>query len=144
MKIRLWDSSYKSTPLQLFQAPFYKNMGIWHFYFCVRRKITDACLFICFVFIRGNCVKPTVLECWERVISTEIKSSSALFKWPKWRRANSFLPGPLFLSDISSTFWDSQLIQHSWSNNYASVDVVTPYSSWEKRCKLHNLPIVYM
>ena len=50
------------------------------------RQITDACLFICCFFL-GVIVSTQLSQNVARgIILTEMKSSSALFKWPKnWR-----------------------------------------------------------
>ena len=66
---------------------------MWNFVFFTRRQITDACLFVFFFFVfffsfsQGWSYRPSCPQNVARgLILTEMKSSSALFKWPKnWR-----------------------------------------------------------
>ena len=42
---------------------------MWNIVFFARRQITDACLFVFFLFPRGDRIDPVVLECCERAHS---------------------------------------------------------------------------
>ena len=45
---------------------------MWNLYFFARRKIRDVCLFVfCYLFVRGDCTDPVVLEYFERAHSAE-------------------------------------------------------------------------
>ena len=60
---------------------------MWNFLFFARRQITGACLFVCLFFSQGVILSTQLSYNVARgLILTEMKSSSALFKWPKnWR-----------------------------------------------------------
>ena len=48
------------------------------------------------------------------LIQTEIKSSSALFKWPKDWRATNPPPTPFPPKSYYKIFWDIHFVHHSW------------------------------
>ena len=61
---------------------------MWNFVFFARRQITGACLFVVVFFFQGSSYRPSGPRMsQEGLILMEMKSSSALFKWPKKKRA---------------------------------------------------------
>ena len=99
-----------------------------------------------FLFPRGDRIGPIVLECRERLIQTEIKSSSALFlviknwKVPRPPPTLSFLPKSTD-QNFEIAILSSIVENH---NNYVFEDGLLPQSPRGRGCKLHTLTSVYV
>ena len=97
MRITPRDSTYRRNPLQLFQAPVYKNVEFCGFLLQeILRKCGYLFLVLFFFSPTKDCLKPIAREDRERAHLNEIRSYSALSD-QKDKRVTSPHPTPLFL-----------------------------------------------
>ena len=99
---------------------------MWNFVFFARRQ--SRVRVYLFFFSQGSSYRPSVLECCKRAHSNEMKSASALFKWPKNWRAPRPPPTLIFFPKSTDQNFEIPILFRIIENhnNYVFGDDLSP------------------